>query len=97
MPVIEYSHGKGLAVIGGYVYRGSSIPGLRGTYIYADHSSQTVFSFEMEGDRAVNQRVLSDEFDLGSGNIYSFGQDALGEVYITRADGTIHKIVALSD
>src|SRR5690606_41420727 len=60
-PVAEYDHGTGIAVIGGYVYRGSSIPALRGTYLYADHSSEKIFSFEFRAGQAENQRVLSDE------------------------------------
>lgn len=37
-PLIAYSHDDGLAVIGGYVYRGSAMPALRGKYIFADLS-----------------------------------------------------------
>lgn len=39
-PIIEYSHGgeepSGIAVIGGYRYRGEAIPDLRGRYVFAD-------------------------------------------------------------
>ncbi len=43
-PIIEYSNGNtpgglGLAVIGGYVYRGDSLPGLRGRYVFGDWST----------------------------------------------------------
>jgi glucose/arabinose dehydrogenase len=38
-PVLEYTHAAvGIAVVGGYVYRGSAIPGLRGRYVFADFS-----------------------------------------------------------
>jgi glucose/arabinose dehydrogenase len=38
-PVVEYAHRQvGIAVVGGYVYRGSAIPGLRGRYVFADLS-----------------------------------------------------------
>jgi len=38
-PVVEYTHrGVGIAVVGGYVYRGSDVPGLRGRYVFADLS-----------------------------------------------------------
>jgi glucose/arabinose dehydrogenase len=36
-PIAEYSHSDGIAVIGGYVYRGS-IPALQGKYIFGDLS-----------------------------------------------------------
>ena len=39
-PFTEYEHGSGdCAVIGGYVYRGSAIPGLQGTYLFGDECS----------------------------------------------------------
>jgi hypothetical protein len=39
-PVAEYSHqAVGVAVVGGYVYRGSALPVLRGQYVFADFSA----------------------------------------------------------
>ena len=35
-PVAEYSHGTGVSVIGGFVYRGASYASLRGWYVCAD-------------------------------------------------------------
>ena len=35
-PLLTYRHGDRCAVIGGYVYRGSAIPALRGSYLYGD-------------------------------------------------------------
>jgi glucose/arabinose dehydrogenase len=38
-PVVEYSHDQvGIAVVGGYVYRGSAVPALAGRYVFADLS-----------------------------------------------------------
>src|SRR5205823_5851430 len=34
LPIAEYQHTDGCSVIGGFVYRGQSSPGLRGTYLY---------------------------------------------------------------
>ncbi len=36
-PIHEYTHAEGRSVIGGYAYRGSQIPGLQGTFFFADH------------------------------------------------------------
>ena len=39
-PVLEYAHEDvGVAVVGGYVYRGSAIAGLRDRYVFADFSA----------------------------------------------------------
>jgi glucose/arabinose dehydrogenase len=38
-PVVEYSHRQvGIAVVGGYVYRGAAVPALKGRYVFADLS-----------------------------------------------------------
>jgi glucose/arabinose dehydrogenase len=38
-PVVEYSHKQvGIAVVGGYVYRGAAVPALAGRYVFADLS-----------------------------------------------------------
>jgi glucose/arabinose dehydrogenase len=38
-PVVEYSHKQvGIAVVGGYEYRGSAVPALAGRYVFADLS-----------------------------------------------------------
>lgn len=38
LPIIEYSHLEGEVIIGGYVYRGSAIPGLQGKYFFGEWS-----------------------------------------------------------
>jgi hypothetical protein len=46
-PVTQYDHGEGRAAIaGGYVYRGTSIPGLRGRYVCGDIVSGDLFAIE---------------------------------------------------
>lgn len=43
-PYATYSHDEGCAVIGGYVYRGSSMPELAGRYIYGDFCSGRIWA-----------------------------------------------------
>lgn len=92
-PAVEYGHGDGECVIGGYVYRGSEIPALRGTYVYGDYSSTRIWAFDYVDGVADNQRTLFETPPVGEEGITSFGQDALGEIYVLRRGGQILKLV----
>jgi glucose/arabinose dehydrogenase len=98
MPIAEYSHAEGCATIGGYVYRGASIPGLRGTYLYGDICAERILSLVVSGGVVVGQGELTD--DLDAGNILStygfssFGEDAAGELYVCDMAGFIYRIDA---
>lgn len=85
LPVAEYSHAFGCSISGGFVYRGSVSPGLRGTYIYGDYCSGYIW-----GVTGNNSRLL-----LSSGfGITTFGLDEAGEIYVANAaNGTIHHVV----
>jgi hypothetical protein len=41
LPIAEYSRSEGIAVIGGYVYRGPGIPALTGSYVSATSAQET--------------------------------------------------------
>jgi glucose/arabinose dehydrogenase len=91
LPLIEYGHADGCAVTGGYVYRGSRIPALSGLYFYGDYCSGWVRSFRYVGGGATENR---DWPPLAvSGGLSSFGEDALGELYITSLSGSLYRIV----
>ena len=92
LPVLDYGHGQGCSVTGGYVYRGTAIPSLQGTYFYADYCSGWVRSFRWSGGQAT-ARLDRPELEPG-GNITSFGEDARGELYILTQGGGVHRIVA---
>jgi hypothetical protein len=93
-PLITYPNpGEGRSVVGGYVYRGSAIPTLQGTYFYADFFSNWVKSFRLAGSTATDKREWTSSF--GSLNsISGFGQDGSGELYIVTISGTVYKFVA---
>ncbi len=95
-PQIEYSHNGGRAsVTGGYVYRGSAIPGLVGTYFYADYETDVISTAKYDGTQVCDQNDVSLELDPDGvlDSISSFGQDAAGEVYIANLNnGTIYRI-----
>jgi len=91
LPVLDYTHGIGCSVTGGYVYRGSAIPALVGHYLYADYCSGWVRSFRYSGGQAVDRQ---DQPALSpGGNITSFGQDATGELYVLTHGGVVYRIV----
>jgi glucose/arabinose dehydrogenase len=91
LPVLEYGHGEGCSVIGGYVYRGSALPSLRGTYFYSDFCSGFIRSFRLSGGAAAEQK----QWDLGQlGAVLSFGEDAAGELYVLTADGRVLRFSA---
>jgi glucose/arabinose dehydrogenase len=87
-PVTEYDHDGGrCSVTGGYVYRGSAIPGLRGTYLFADYCSGTVWALRPADGFAVAQVMDTDH------NVSSFGEDEAGELYVVDHGGRVLKVV----
>ncbi len=91
-PVVEYLHstlgGDGLAIIGGYVYRGSAIPQLYGRYVYGDFNGNVWALTTNEAGTIVP------EFLRNIGSITGFYEDAQGELYALGSP--IHKIVPLT-
>jgi glucose/arabinose dehydrogenase len=77
-PIAEYSHSEGEAIIGGYVYRGSAIPSLRGIYVFGDYISGKIWGLRLVSPGTWRRVLL-----LSSGKFISgFGQDAAGELYV---------------
>jgi len=91
LPVLDYSHGDGCSVTGGYVYRGAAIPGLVGTYFYSDYCGGWVRSFKYVGS-AVTEAGSWDALAPGGG-VPSFGEDGTGELYILTVAGGVYRIV----
>ncbi len=81
MPIAEYDHDEGIAIIGGFVHRGSNVPSLNGRYIFGDFAQ----TFSNDGRLFyLNDANAIEEFDVAGGFNYSllgFGQDADGTMY----------------
>ena len=93
LPVLSYSHDEGCTVISGYVYRGSRIPALRGTYFYADYCSGFVRTFRVEGGAAVGAQDITADINPDDVNLFtSFGVDNGGEMYVVSQTGTLFRI-----
>jgi glucose/arabinose dehydrogenase len=101
LPIFEYNHtADGGSVIGGYVYRGSEIPGLEGTYFFADFVNDKVMSFRFTGSGITDLTDHTAELlsPAGiSGNITSFAEDASGNLYLISLDGQIGRIALIPE
>ena len=87
-PVAQYGRSVGASVTGGFVYRGTQLPGLVGRYIFADFVSGRIFNID-----ATAQGVLEMGGGLVSGlSISSFGQDLNGEVFVVDYGGGLYHI-----
>ena len=101
-PIIDYDRATGGTIIGGYVYRGRQIPGLRGTYVFGDYLAHKIFALNYDGMAASNfEDITSQLFPTATGNIAlnslsAAGEDANGELYLTDLDGNIFKIVPVT-
>jgi glucose/arabinose dehydrogenase len=101
-PILEYGHDAGTAIgpttmtgcsiTGGVVYRGTAIPCLSGTYLFADYCAAQIWSFRRSSAGAVvglaNRTAEIQPTGTGAiAAILSFGEDASGEAYICDQNG----------
>jgi len=97
LPVHQYTHSSGCSISGGYVYRGTALCGVQGTYFYGDYCNAQITSFRYDGTTVTNVTNRTTELAPGGGltinSITSFGEDASGELYICDHGGEIFKIV----
>lgn len=117
-PIVEYSHPGsgfdpegGIAVVGGFVYRGSRSPSLNGTYIFGDFAQQFVVPsgnlYFVEDPLGANPVIQ--QFQIGNDDrpyglfLKGFGEDEDGEIYVagstalapTGTTGVVQRIVAV--
>jgi len=88
-PVIEYGRSGGACtVIGGFVYRGVRIGGLRGAYLYGDYCAGWIRAARVRAGRVAERRDLG----LDVPSLSSFGVDADGELYAMSLAGPLYRI-----
>jgi glucose/arabinose dehydrogenase len=85
-PVFDYGRTSGNSVTGGYVYRGSRIPGLVGAYVFADFGSGQVWALYP------GSNPPAEYFDAGF-LVSSFGENEAGDLYIVDYTGSVHLFV----
>jgi glucose/arabinose dehydrogenase len=99
---LEYDHGDGISITGGFVYRGTAIPELAGKYVFGDLALRNepprvdgrLFYADLQ--QGTIHEFLLPQFAAGilpNGlTVHGFGQDGSGELYAlvtnTPASGT---------
>jgi len=102
MGTLEYDHGDGISITGGFVYRGTAIPELFGKYVFGDLALRNA-------PPRVDGRLFYADLQMGTINeflipqfagdqlpngltVHGFGEDGDGEIYAlvtnTPANGT---------
>jgi len=103
-PVAEYDHSDGIAVIGGYVYRGKLHSELWGKYIFGEFSRDfgptgRLIYIAVSGDRS---KILEFQLDQPLGLfVKGLGEDESGEIYLltstalgpSGSGGQVYKII----
>ena len=90
-PQIEYDHNDGLAVIGGYVYRGTAIGEMTGRYFYSDFTGRWIRTFAYQ-DGQITEHYDWHQVIEDLGRVWSFGKDGHGELYVLTSNA-VYKIV----
>jgi len=91
-PLFDYVNPTvGRCVIGGHVYRGCAIPGLRGAYFFGDISGR-IWSFRRSGSAVTELTEWTASLNPARRRISSFGEDACGELYFTELGGRVVRI-----
>jgi glucose/arabinose dehydrogenase len=88
-PILEYDHGLGCSVTGGWRYRGAGQPDLQGTYFYADFCSDRIWG-ALPGCGGVWREVELLGTVLA---ITAFGEDEAGELYVLSLSGQLRRLV----
>jgi glucose/arabinose dehydrogenase len=91
LPVLEYEHSAetGCSVSGGYVYRGSVLPQVHGTYLFGDFCSGRLWG---AARRAAGLQVR--ELPAKAPLVTTFGQDRAGEIYVGTVGGSLYRLAA---
>lgn len=92
-PIYSYGRSEGMAVTGGFVYRGNAIQGLCGKYVYADYVSKHIWALSRSSTGHVENKMLMDAPD----NVSSLGVDGHNEIYVLgHTTGRVWRLVGLN-
>lgn len=101
-PIAQYDHSEGdRSITGGFVYRGTALPQLRGRYIFGDLVSGRLFVMTPNTGEISKLAIDPGGAPLGP-NLIGIGEDAAGEILlvVTQLDftltGRVIRIVGLT-
>jgi hypothetical protein len=86
--------GGGGGIIGGVVYRGHKIKGLCGRYFFGMWNTGVIRSVVQKDGKIVGG-VFNHPGTLSVPSITGFGEDGVGEIYMSSQGGTVYKLEAM--
>lgn len=96
LPIAEYDHRAGCSLTGGFVYRGTALPELRGTYFYGDYCTGLIRSLRVMNGAAAEPLDWTAALRTKAGGpmegLSSFGVDLRGELYLILLSGEIYRL-----
>ncbi len=97
-PIARHPHPQAEAIVGGYVYRGSKYPALRGTYVYGDFINGWIAAVRRTAPSGkLLKRPQYATMLQTTSLISSFGTDDARELYFTDyADGSVWQVTGVA-
>jgi mono/diheme cytochrome c family protein len=107
-PVAQFDHDEGVAISGGFEYRGTTVPQLAGKYLFGDIASGKLFYVNMK-DLSLGKQATIKKWKISFKGVPTtlvhlcgkdrvemrFGMDSKGELYLlTKADGKVYKLAS---
>ena len=92
-PVVEHPRSDAQSITGGYVYRGTAMPSLVGTYIYGDYETGNIWALTYDTNNKPVPQVIA---TVPAATLVAFGQGHDGELYTVQISGTISKLTPMT-
>lgn len=90
LPVFEYPHAYGCAIVGGIVYHGEQIPDLNGQYLFGDFCSGRVWAMNRDKSGSWRAQELG-KFDL---QLSAIAQGSDGNIFLADyGKGNLYRLV----
>jgi uncharacterized repeat protein (TIGR03806 family) len=89
-PVVEHNRTDAQSITGGYVYRGTAMPSLVGTYIYGDYITGNIWALLYDADNHPAPKII---LNVDGSTLVGFGEGNDGELYTVQINGVISKLV----